>query len=58
MDILLDTVRGEIAACLERAYQKISLTEAARRLNLPSQKAITDYGKQVINKYLLLTYLY
>uniref|UniRef100_A0A6M2DGL0 26S proteasome non-ATPase regulatory subunit 8 n=1 Tax=Xenopsylla cheopis TaxID=163159 RepID=A0A6M2DGL0_XENCH len=46
MDILLDTVRGEIAACLERAYQKISLTEAARRLNLPSQKAITEYGKQ------------
>ncbi|XP_037038386.1 26S proteasome non-ATPase regulatory subunit 8 [Bradysia coprophila] len=44
MDILLDTVRGEIAACLETSYDKISLKEAARRLNLKSEKEVADYG--------------
>ncbi|KAJ0175969.1 hypothetical protein K1T71_008143 [Dendrolimus kikuchii] len=46
MDTLLDTVRGEIAACIEKAYLCISCTEAARRLNLSSQQAILEYGKK------------
>lgn len=44
MDTLLDTVRGEIAACIEKAYQSIPCAEAARRLNLASQQAVLDYG--------------
>lgn len=47
MDTLLDTVRGEIAACIEKAYQSIPCAEAARRLNLSSQQAVLDYGKKV-----------
>lgn len=47
MDTLLDTVRGEIAACIERAYLCISCGEAARRLNLPSQQAVREYGQKV-----------
>lgn len=47
MDILLDTVRGEIAACLESSYDKISLKEAARRLNLKSEKEVADFGSKV-----------
>lgn len=47
MDILLDTVRGEIAACLESSYDKISLKEAARRLNLKSEKEVSDFGTKV-----------
>lgn len=46
MDTLLDTVRGEIAACIEKAYQSIPCAEAARRLNLASQQAVLDYGKK------------
>ncbi|OWR53213.1 26S proteasome non-ATPase regulatory subunit 8 [Danaus plexippus] len=46
MDTLLDTVRGEIAACIEKAYLCISSTEAARRLNLPNQQAVLEYGKK------------
>ncbi|PSN32765.1 26S proteasome non-ATPase regulatory subunit 8 [Blattella germanica] len=46
IDILLDTIRDEIAACLEKAYEKISLNEAARMLNLPNQPAIKEYGSK------------
>ncbi|XP_023942549.1 26S proteasome non-ATPase regulatory subunit 8 [Bicyclus anynana] len=46
MDTLLETVRGEIAACIEKAYFCISCNEAARRLNLPSQQAVLEYGKK------------
>ncbi|CAG9788297.1 unnamed protein product [Diatraea saccharalis] len=46
MDTLLDTVRGEIAACIEKAYLSIPCSEAARRLNLQSQQAVLEYGKK------------
>ncbi|KAI5638908.1 CSN8/PSMD8/EIF3K family domain-containing protein [Phthorimaea operculella] len=46
MDTLLDTVRGEIAACIEKAYLCITVSEAARRLNLPSQQDVLEYGKK------------
>lgn len=49
MDILLDTIRGEIAVCLEKAYEKISLNEAARMLYLPNVQAIKEYGTKVSN---------
>ncbi|KAG8229894.1 hypothetical protein J437_LFUL009758 [Ladona fulva] len=44
IDILLDTIRDEIAACMEKAYEKISLGEAARMLNLPNINAIKEYA--------------
>ncbi|XP_004925604.1 26S proteasome non-ATPase regulatory subunit 8 [Bombyx mandarina] len=46
MDTLLETVRGEIAACIEKAYHTIPCAEAARRLNLSSQQAVLEYGKK------------
>ncbi|KAG8302002.1 26S proteasome non-ATPase regulatory subunit 8 [Homalodisca vitripennis] len=49
IDILLETVRDEIATCLEKAYRKISAHEATRMLNLPNQTAIKDYGSKVCN---------
>lgn len=48
MDILLDTIRGEIAVCLEKAYEKISLKDAARMLYLPNEEAVKVFGVQVI----------
>jgi 26S proteasome regulatory subunit N12 len=47
VNILLDTIRIEIAACLEKAYEKISLNEAARMLNFTNQTAIKDYSVNV-----------
>lgn len=47
MDILLDTVRHEIAGCLVYAYEKISLEEAAKRLNLKTKDEVKEFGAAV-----------
>lgn len=46
MDILLDTVRDEIAACLETSYDFIPVKDAQRRLNLKSEKEVLAFGKK------------
>lgn len=46
MDILLSTVRDEIGACIEKAYEKISLHEAGKRLNLKSAEEVKAFGKK------------
>lgn len=47
MDILLDTIRNEIAVCLEKAYEKISLKDAARMLYLPNEEVAKTFGVKV-----------
>lgn len=47
MEVLLDTVRDEIAVCLESSYDQISVKEAQRRLNLKSEKEVLAFGKKV-----------
>ncbi|XP_061396900.1 26S proteasome non-ATPase regulatory subunit 8 [Musca vetustissima] len=44
MDILLCTVRDEIAGCIEKAYDKISLQDAAKRLNLKTIDEVKAFG--------------
>ncbi|XP_055389143.1 26S proteasome non-ATPase regulatory subunit 8 [Condylostylus longicornis] len=44
MDLLLETVRDEIGACIEKSYDKISIKEAAKRLNLKSKDAVRAFG--------------
>lgn len=46
MDILLETVRDEIAACLESSYDKISTKEAQKRLNYKNEKEVVAFGKK------------
>ena len=53
MDILLDTVRGEIAACLESSYDKISIKDAGRRLNLKSEKEVVEFANKVMEHNIL-----
>ncbi|GBP13891.1 26S proteasome non-ATPase regulatory subunit 8 [Eumeta japonica] len=45
MDTLLETVRGEIAACIEKGIPEYPFAEAAR-LNLSSQQAMLQYGQK------------
>ncbi|ELU07645.1 hypothetical protein CAPTEDRAFT_162401 [Capitella teleta] len=44
IDILLDTIREEIAGCLEKAYEKIAISEAARMLFFDSEKPMREYS--------------
>lgn len=46
MDILLDTVRNEIGACLESSYDQISVKEAQKRLNFKNEKEVIAFGKK------------
>lgn len=43
IDILLNTVRDEIGACMENAFDKISVKDAARMLNLTSEKEVMQF---------------
>ncbi|CAO2626118.1 26S proteasome non-ATPase regulatory subunit 8 [Lemmus lemmus] len=46
IDILLDTIRDEIAGCIEKAYEKILFAEATRILFFNTPKKMTDYAKK------------
>ncbi|CAB0011603.1 unnamed protein product, partial [Nesidiocoris tenuis] len=46
IDILLETIRDEIAGCVEVAYQKISAADADRMLNLGNQNALRNYASK------------
>lgn len=52
MDTLLDTVRDEIGACLESSYDKISIKEAARRLNFKTEKEVLAFAEKVYLFYI------
>jgi len=45
MDILMVTVRNEIASCMEKAYKDISCLDAAKMLDLPSGE-VNKYAKE------------
>ncbi|KAH7973188.1 hypothetical protein HPB52_022747 [Rhipicephalus sanguineus] len=46
MDILLDTVRDEIARCIEKAYERISSPDATRMLFLDSPQLTDVYASK------------
>lgn len=52
MDILLETVRQEIAACLETSYDKISIAEAGRRLNYTAEAEVKAFAAKVSTRQL------
>lgn len=44
MNTLLETIRNEIAECIEKAYETLSIVEAMRMLNLNSETAMHKYA--------------
>lgn len=46
MNLLIETVRNEIGACLECSYDKISVKEAQKRLHFTNDKDTTTFGKR------------
>lgn len=47
INILLDTVRNEIAACIEKAYERLALNEASRMLFFTNKDEMSEYAKKV-----------
>jgi len=46
IEILLQTIRDEIASCLEKAYATMDIDEACRLLHLKNVKELQNYSKQ------------
>ena len=46
MDILIGTIRNEIASCIEKAYGKISVAEAAKVLMIESEDQLEQYVRE------------
>jgi 26S proteasome regulatory subunit N12 len=47
MDILMDTVRSEIAECSEKAYKSLSVSEAQKSLLFSSPNDLVEFAKKV-----------
>lgn len=47
MNILLNTLRNEIAECLQKAYKKVSFTSATKMLNFNSTAEMNDFANKV-----------
>ena len=43
----MDTIRDEIAACMEKSFDKIQLLEAAKMLSISNINNMKEYGKKV-----------
>ena len=46
MDILIGTIRNEIASCIEKAYGRISVREAAKVLMIESEDQLEPYSRE------------
>jgi 26S proteasome regulatory subunit N12 len=47
MDTLMETVRDEIADCIEKAYGSLSLSEAQKLLGILNSNDVLSYAKEV-----------
>lgn len=48
MNILSNTLRNEIAECLQKAYKKVSINSATKMLNFNSTSETNDFANKVI----------
>ncbi|KZS02937.1 26S proteasome non-ATPase regulatory subunit 8 [Daphnia magna] len=46
LDILVDTIRDEIAVCMEKSFDKIHLSEAAKMLSITNINSMKEYGNK------------
>lgn len=47
MNILSNTLRNEIAECLQKAYKKVSISSATKMLNFNTTNEMNDFAKRV-----------
>ncbi|KHN71372.1 26S proteasome non-ATPase regulatory subunit 8, partial [Toxocara canis] len=49
--ILMDTVRGEIATCIERAFKRVSLKDATQLLLFNNESETVPFTSKVCRSY-------
>lgn len=47
MNILSNTLRNEIAECLQKAYKKVSINSATKMLNFNNTNEMNDFANKV-----------
>lgn len=47
MNILSNTLRNEIAECLQKAYKKVSVNSATKMLNFNNTNEMNDFASKV-----------
>lgn len=47
MNILSNTLRNEIAECLQKAYKKVSINSATKMLNFNNSNEMNDFAEKV-----------
>lgn len=47
MNILSNTLRNEIAECLQKAYKKVSINSATKMLNFNNTSEMNDFASKV-----------
>lgn len=47
IDILLNTIRDEIAGCIEKAYEKIAFNETSRMLFFSNKMEMQEFAEKV-----------
>lgn len=51
MNILSNTLRNEIAECLQKAYKKVSINSATKMLNFNTTNEMNDFANKVNLNY-------
>lgn len=51
MNILSNTLRNEIAECLQKAYKKVSINSATKMLNFNTTNEMNDFANKVNLSY-------
>jgi 26S proteasome regulatory subunit N12 len=56
MNILSNTLRNEIAECLQKAYKKVSINSATKMLNFNNTNEMNDFAIKV--SFININYLF
>jgi len=53
MNILSNTLRNEIAECLQKAYKKVSINSATKMLNFNNTNEMNEFATKVVSDYIV-----
>jgi len=58
MNILSNTLRNEIAECLQKAYKKVSINSATKMLNFNNTNEMNEFATKVVSGHIVKLILF